>query len=367
MAVTKKKKKAVQRIEVTADGKTELDVGAEPLDKLKNRWDGLKKALDSDKAVMSIQGQEYNPDEDENLQQQQAPAPQDGAQDAQPQGEEQPEQADDQEQPEEGDEDQEGGDDDSEQKIEQALRDEGYSDAEVAHILHGHILPEATVDDHKAKNEMIEGQIDQSNKVEDAKLEREHKKRMQDLEHKKAESEMADPEVEKNHRQRTLDLEHETQKKKAAKEDLELEHRKKLQEIEIEAKKKEIADKNPGEDAKKRQAEMELEHKKRMMDLEYEKARKEADKEDPTEAMKAKQLEFELQLKRMEKELELEFKKKELALKLKLTEEAAKQKHEHAQIAAEQDAAVNMQVKEHQAKHKINEAKKPPVKDKKDV
>ena len=57
------------------------------------------------------------------------------------------------------------------------------------------------------------------------------------------------------------------------------------------------------------------------------------------------------------------FKKKELALKLKLTEEAAKQKHEHAKQQFESDAAVNAQVKENQAKHKIAESKKPPVKD----
>jgi sulfur carrier protein ThiS len=188
------------RLEVTTDGKQELDVGVEPLDKLKSRWNKLKKALDSDKAIMEIAGQEYDPDEDSDSQQ-----------DAQqPQGqEEQQEQPEQQEEPEQTDEDQgeEESDTASEQKIEEALRDEGYSDAEIAHILHGHILPEATVDDHKAKNEMIEGQIDQQNMLEDAKMEREHKKRMQDLEHEKAKSELADPEVEKNHRKRTLDLE----------------------------------------------------------------------------------------------------------------------------------------------------------------
>lgn len=344
------------RIEITADGKQELDVGKEPLDKLKGRWNSLKKALDSNKAIMEIAGQEYNPDEDESLQQdsQQPPAPQEQ--------EEQPQEADAQQS--EGDEEQQS--EVSDDEIEAGLREHGYSDAEIAHILHGHILPEATVDDHKAKNEQVEGQINQSNMVEDSKIEREHKKRMQDLEHEKAKSEIADPEVEKNHRKRTLDLEHEAQKKKTEREAMENDHRKQLQQLELDAKRKELNKQDPAAAAKARQAEMEVEHKKRMMDLEYEKAKKESDKEDPTEAMKTKQLEFELHLKRLEKELELKFKEKELALKLKLTEEAAKQKHEHAQQQAESDAIVNAQVKEHQAKHKINEAKKPPVKDKSD-
>ena len=361
------------RVETTADGKTELDYGKEALDKephkkdgsgrlirrseLQARWNKLKKALDSDAAIMQIKDQEYDPDKDPNNapeNQSEAPPVQEESQDAEDQGNPDDESS---------DPSSDSDDSENEQLIEQALRDEGYEDAEIAHILHGHILPEATVDDHKAKNEQAEGQIDQQNMVEDSKLEREHKKKMQELEYRKAESEMADPEAEKGHRQRMMDLEHETQKKKASKEDIENDHRKKLQELELAAKQKEIEKQDPSEGLKAQQAALELKHKQRMMDLEYQKAKKETEKEDPTEEMKRKQLEFELTMKRMEKELELEFLKKELALKLKLTEEAAKQKHEHSQQQAEADASVNAQVREHQAKHKIAEAKKPPPKE----
>lgn len=373
--------KKSDRLEVTADGKQEFDVGSEPLDKLKDRWKKLKKALDSDKSIMSVTGQEYNPDDDkeqesdqqnqESDQQEQQPDQQEQQPDDQNQSPDQDQgqesdQSDDQQeqQPDQQEQQQDEDSKMSDDQIEEALRNEGYSDTEIAHIVHGHILPEATVDDHKAKNEMIEGQIDQQNMVEDSKMERDHKKRMQDLEHKKAESEMVDPEIESNHRKRTLDLEHETQKKKAAKEDLELDHRKRLQELEIVAKQKEFDKVDPSEDNKKRQADMELEHKKRMMDLEHAAKKKEVEKEDPTDNIKLMQAEFELHMKKLEGELELKYKEKELQLNLRLKEEAAKLKSQMQEEQMKQDHVVNTKIKSEQAKHKLAESKKPPTKDK---
>lgn len=338
------------RLEVTADGKIELDVGKEPLDKLKKKWASLKKALNSDIAIMTIAGQEYNPDEEEKDEKsdpkydqendvhddmEEDEAESDAAEDDQsavdttepmkmsttsdehaaaaPKAEAEVADA------------QEAGM--SEEDIIKMLSDEGYSEAEIAHIVHGHTIPAPTLEDHKVLNERAEGDLDRKHKEDEHSSAREHKKRMNELEYEKAKGEISDPETEKNHRRRMLDLEYETTQ------------------------------------GKKHQANLDVEHKKRMLDLEFNRAQKESEKVDPTEDLERQQMEFELAMKRMEKELELEFKKKELELKLKLTEEAARQKAEHAKYQAEADAEVNAQVKEHQAKHKIAEAKKPPKKE----
>jgi len=351
------------RVETTPDGKRELDYGKEDLNKeptLNQRWLKLKKALDSSKAIMDLSSAEGD-DEDDS-----GEGEQDGAEQPQQQEEAQPPPDAAQQPPEagaeaqapapqeDGDQAPEGGAPDQQQQDQEVidfLREEGYEDSEIAYIIHNHSVPIPTKDDHAAQNEAAKGEARLAQMQDDHDLQQghakeahqqersqddaehqltiQHKKRMGDVEYDKAKSELVDPALAGQHKKKMLDVEYE-----------------------IAAKKKE-------------QAALETDHKRRMLDLEYEKAHKEANQEDPTIAMKKEQAQFELQMKRMEKELELEFKKKELALKLKLTEEAAKQKHEHAQQQAEADAVVNAQVKEHQAKHKINEAKKPPVKEKK--
>ena len=111
------------------------------------------------------------------------------------------------------------------------------------------------------------------------------------------------------------------------------------------------------------------------MDLEYDTASKLANKEDPADSVQKEQLQFELEMKRMEKELDLEmgkkqaelefqYKEKELKLNLKLKEEAAKLKSTMQEEQMSSDHEVNMQVKTEQAKHKIAESKKPPLKNK---
>jgi hypothetical protein len=306
-----------QRVDMEPDGKREMDYGSEELNKLKDRWKRLKKALNSSEAILDIASQEF--DDTSDLEDDQG-------------GEENADEAVSQQEGDDQGRDQEQAPEMSEEErlaeIAQLLSEEGYSDAEIDHIIHGHHIPGPTLDDHKMVNEQAGGEQERQHADEEHALEREHKKRMNDVEYEKAKSEVADPTVEKDHRKRMLDLEYETTSKK------------------------------------KTQAELEAEHKKRMLDLEYEKARKEAEKEDPTEEMKHKQLEFELNMKRMEKELELEFKKKELELKLKLQEETARQKAEHQAKQAEEDAKVNAAIKKEQAKHKIADAKKPPKKEK---
>ena len=347
------------RVEITPDGKRELDYGKEDLNKepnIRKRWDKLKKALDSSTAIMDLSTAEGG-DEDQSEQQPQEPADatQPATDAAQPTASaaEQPQAAEAAPPQEDGGQTPEGGQDQqgqTDQEVIDFLRQEGYEDSEIAYIIHNHSVPIPTKDDHAAQNEAAKGEAKLSHMQGDHDLQQdhtreahaqerrqdedehkhtlEHKKRMGDVEYEKAKADLVDPALAGEHKKKMLDVEYE-----------------------IAAKKKE-------------QAALETEHKKRMLDLEYQKAHKEANKEDPIDSMKKEQMQFELQMKRMEKELDLEFKKKELALKLKLTEEAAKQKHEHAQQQAEADAVVNAQVKEHQAKHKINEAKKPPQKEK---
>lgn len=352
------------RVEITPDGKRELDYGKEDLNKepnLKDRWSKLKKALDSNAAIMDLSSAEGDDEEGEQDAAQQPQQEEQPASDAAPQptpdAASQPAEADAQDQEatvqETGDQAPEASADQhqKDQEVIDFLREEGYEDSEIAYIIHNHSMPIPTKDDHAAQNEAAKGEarlahmqqdhdVQQDHMKEAHNQERrqdeeehqyriEHKKRMSDVEYEKAKSELIDPGLASDHKKRMLNIEHE-----------------------IAAKKKE-------------QADLETEHKKRMLDLEYQKAHKEVNKEDPADAAKKEQMQFELQMKRMEKELELEFKKKELALKLKLTEEAAKQKHEHAQKQAESDAVTNAQIREHQAKHKIADAKKSPVKEKK--
>jgi hypothetical protein len=326
------------RIDVTADGKREFDVGAEPLDKKPDavsRWKKLKKALDSSTAIMDLSSAEGD-DED----QEEAVEPSEekaSAEEPQDEGAISSEQAGDQ-----------GSQ--SDQEVIDLLREEGYDDSEIAYIIHNHSIPIPTKDDHAAQNEAAKGetklaqmqeahemqqghaheahQQERQHTEDEHKHNLEHKKRMADVEYDRAKADLVDPKLANEHKRRMLDVEYE-----------------------IAAKKKELTA-------------LEGEHKKRMLDLEYHKAHKDASKEDPTDSMKKEQMAFEMQMKRMEKELELEFKKKELALKLKLTEESARQKAEHQAHQTEEDAKVNSAIKKEQAKHKIAEAKKPPQKEK---
>jgi hypothetical protein len=336
------------RVEVTPDGKRELTYGKEDLSKepdLKKRWSKLKKALDSSSAIMDL-AEESGDDESDAQPEAQPDAQPEGDvdQSAQPQPDAQPEDSgqDDSQQEDEAQ---------KEQEVIDFLRQEGYDDTEIAYIVRNHSIPIPTKDDNAAQNEAAKGEMEQAHLQEKHELSHAHK---QDAHEQERQQDDEEYKVRLEHKKRMSEVEYEKAKSDLVDPSLAGEHKKKMLDIEVE-----IASK------KKEQAALEVEHKKRMLDLEYEKAHKEANKEDPAEATQKEQLQFELDMKRMEKELELEFKKKELALKLKLTEEAAKQKHEHAKQQFESDAAVNSQVKENQAKHKIAESKKPPVKEKK--
>jgi len=263
------------RVDREADGKRELDYGKEELEKdpkssrfitrkeLMDKWNKLKKALSSSDAIMEITSQEYQDEEDDNEQENESVDPDNNSEQLEEQGgEDDNEQenesvnsADEIEQPgEQGEEEQpEEPEMDDSSELEEMLREEGYSEAEIAYVVHNHMMPQSTVDDikmdgHKAQND---------SKQDAASHDLEHKKRMNDLEYQKAQG-GNDDEV----------------------------------------------------------AQHELEHKKRMSDLEYDTAQQEQGINDLDRQHKQRMLDLEFEAAKREKELELQFKEKELELKL---------------------------------------------------
>ena len=153
----------------------------------------------------------------------------------------------------------------------QALADEGYSEAEIRHIVHGHSAPQvdpmdqAKIDatNSKSQYDVAVSQHDLDNKKKLSELDTGHRSRMNDAEYEGAQQKHSVPQLERDHRERMLDLEYEE-----------------------------------ANSAKGAQS-LDITHKKRMLDLEYEMAAK-------------------------EKELELEYKKKELEMKGSIKEEDAR-------------------------------------------
>jgi hypothetical protein len=315
--------KKYDRIETSPDGKTELDYGKEELNKpgLQQRWEYIKKALDHKSAIMDVSQQEGD---DEH---QTATGQEDQGQNS---PDEQPEQASSQdmagqqdegqhtpdEQPNESSEqtvddnkdqtqdkpdeqptdvqadtasqqdtEQEGGQDsnnyENEQKIIEALKDEGYSPTEIAYIMHGQAMPEPNLDDEKmsavkqkaamdsqATSHKIDmankiGEIDVNHKKRLSDAEHDHKQKMYEIERKKAESELgaSDPELKRTHQQRMLDLEYEKKKRELDFDDKagEAEHNKALRALEIEKAKQEMA---LDIEFKKQEMKLKLEEKK---------------------------------------------------------------------------------------------------------
>jgi len=363
-----------EMLEVTPDGKQEIVEGKEPL-KLSVRWSKLKKALNHEKAFMDLEAQmeaQPQPQPDDAAAMQGGTPPEQEEQTQEPPFEGQENEGDAPEMPpEEGDDQQmlpDGDEADSEavsaapedegqdvqpqeempedgngdpnvdpQELVDSLKEEGYSDQEIAYIVHGHLAPE--IDETQAakaeatramshidvQSATKDADLQHSHNAESLALEREHKKRMQDLEFEAAQKKHALIDQDAAHKQRMSDVEYQR------------------------------AQQQPDP------ASLEVEHKKRMLDVEYERARKEAlapdGSEDDAEVNKQmKQLEIEkkrldLKLRQEEMKLELEFKKREQELKLKLMEqqikEQAKQKGEISSIRHEQ---------------RLAEAKKPPEK-----
>lgn len=119
-----------------------------------------------------------------------------------------------------------------EQELYSLLQDEGYSDVEIAHIIHGHTVPEATVDDHKMQNEALGGKQKRSNEQRSADADHEHDQKMKELERREKESQMLDPEREGAHRQRMLDTEYQAAVKDNEANALDIEHKKRVLDLE---------------------------------------------------------------------------------------------------------------------------------------
>lgn len=345
-----------EMLDMSPDGKREMVEGKEPLKKdPKARWNALKKALDHNKAFMNLD--EAMGDDEEAQEGEQPPVegqegempPEEAGQEVPPEegqmegGESPPEavsagpeegqeEQPDQENPEEGNGDMPV----DPQELMEALADEGYSEQEIAYIVHGHHAPE--IDESKAAkaeatramsnidvtNAQKSAELDHSHNEQSLAAEREHKKRMQDLEFEQAQKKHSLLDQDAAHKQRMADVEHEQAQRN-----------------------------NP--------AALETAHKQRMLDLEYERAKKESEQSNGSEGdaeanrelkmLEVEKKKLELKLHQEELKLELEFKKREHELKLKMMEaqikEQAKHKGEISGIKHEQ---------------KLKDAKSPPKK-----
>ena len=330
-----------ERVEVEADGKRELDVGAEPLDKkpkkkdLISRWQEIKKSLDNKSAILDLDSlsaddeeqpgdasTQPNPESDEDggaVPDDQEESTDDARPEWLPEGvEHEGEQGEAEEGQEEGGGEEEPQEDEdseaAEQEIEEGLRQMGHSEAEIKHIVHGHMVPQVDpVDQAKVEHESFKTEHDNQShekemaiRDEESKIETDHAKRMKEVEYARAQKEAGETDMELEHKKRLQELEYNKAKEESSVNDakMESEHKKRLQDLEYEKAKAESSF---------NEAKVEQDHKKRMLDLEYENAKK-------------------------AKQLELEFKQKEYDMKLKHSEQLAQEKHKAAMESAKQDA-----------------------------
>jgi hypothetical protein len=237
--------KKYDRVEVTADGKRELDYGVEPLDKkpLKKKWDKVKKALD-ESSFMDID-KELGEDEEEQEQEQVDPSEN---MDTQAEGEQeesvdQPQeevsdgggtselgQSDDisesqEEESDAGGEELEdsGSPEEALKALEDHMKEEGYSDEDIAYIIHDHSPHIPTSDE-----------IGSNKESELAQQDIEHNARMKDVEHKQAQFDMETNSLDRDHKQRMLDLEYDKARREG---ELELEYKRKELEHKLKSKK----------------------------------------------------------------------------------------------------------------------------------
>lgn len=327
------------RIDKEADGKQEIDYGKEELDKddshagvaanqdaqqdyehsLKRKWKKLKKAL-ANEAFMSIvkpeEAEEQEAPQEEQpemgddemhdiLSQLDDPESSDGSdesgsEDTDMGGEETQEDFKENELPEQEESEGEEGAED----LEEMMSKLGYSETEIAHVIHGHHFPDvdelksAKADTERAKKEgelslqELEMQIKQGE--HQLKSGGAEKLNSLDLDHK---SQMNAIEVE--HAKKMKQLEYMKAQREAEASD-EVEHKRKLREIEQKKHEKDI----PGDRFD------DTHHQKRMMDLEYEKAKREMELD-----LQIKKQQSELKMKQMIIDAEVRKKEKDMMAK----------------------------------------------------
>lgn len=215
------------------------------------RWNKLKKAL-SNSAILDLH-EEMHPDDEQAPPEQggqveQGPSEEDmQAMEQQEQGQQppqdqtQPEEQQMQEQPQEQPEDHSK----TEQELMDALKNEGYSDPEIAYIVHGIMAPQISeAESAKADATRAMGDIDVdskrqnldtdlSHKKRSMDLEHEHAKRMKDLEFEHAKMQSPEPELDKEHRRCLLDIELQER-------ELDLERKRQEMALEMEFKRREL-------------------------------------------------------------------------------------------------------------------------------
>ncbi len=325
------------RIDREIDGKQEFDYGKEELDKnpkgsektvakkkkrkgkksiLLEKWDMLKAALNHDEAFMNMAAEdglaETEAEEAQVEDQDQHPELAESGADM---ADEQTDAGVDPKAPlvedtqDEGsnttDDDQAGveqSDEDKENQIAAMLSEEGHTDAEIAHIIHGHSSPEQ---DFTGEIKVAGAQQDMGMKDAIHSQDIGHKQRMQELEYERASKEddgSEDRQIDRSHKQRMQDVEYQRVQ----------------------------AEDDGGADR-----EMERAHRNRMLDLEYDKAQ-------------------------AEKDLDMTYKQKELEVKAKLLEQSHVNKMKLAEEKAKHSAAeqkVSLREKSADRKVKLKEKK----------
>ena len=206
------------------------------------RWEELKKKLSSEEAIMDLEeAQEIEEvKDDENADGKVGAAPPEGNS----QGQELPlEENGEQELSLEEAEDQGN----SEEQLIQILRDEGLSDEEIAHVVHGHAEPQvdpvdqSKIDMNNAKMEVDKAAAERDAAVKDKEAESnaQHQQRMNDLEYDSAKIKSQVSQIDNDHKKRMLDLEYDKANKLK---DLEVEYKKKELELKLDNRKKAAQD-----------------------------------------------------------------------------------------------------------------------------
>jgi len=219
------------RVEVSPDGKRELDYGVEPLDKdPKSRWQKIKKALDAssflsinDELDSEEEGEEQDVQDQGNqetevIQDQQPQDQQEEVQDSseEPAGDESAVTDDQSESMPDADQSksqEESSPEEALAALEDHLREQGYSDEEIAYIIHDHAPHQPGVDEVKSDKESAMAQLDLD-----------HAQRMKDLEHSQAQFDMETNGLDREHKKKMLDIEYDKARRLA---ELELEYKRK--------------------------------------------------------------------------------------------------------------------------------------------
>jgi hypothetical protein len=343
---------------------------------LQERWELLKTKLDNEKAILSIT-ESMQPEQEEGGQDEEAP-PEDNEQSPQDtgevpeedmgqeespktseeqlseeemmrqqhteelpdseEGEEQP--IDEEGQPEESAKEQpqqEGEDEEDPQELfkdemlTMQMQNQGYSQAQIDYILHGHIPASATSEDIKMEADKAMSELKQVTAKQDQTQESQHRQELHD----------------QNKEQR--DASHSAKHEHQARMD-ELAYNKELMSMESEIEAEGVlSDKHH----KHLNSEQDRYHSKRMMDLEYAHAQEDRHTNNMDVEHKKKILELEYAQAKRESELELEYKEEEMKLKLQQMKQSHADKTVHTQEAHKSKMAMQSETsKAKMADHK---------------